>query len=58
MGGEKVIRVDVRVVSATNKRLEEPGFRVDLLHRLNGVSIAMPPLTQALGKSGTVAYYL
>ena len=46
VGGEKVIRVDVRVVSATNKRLEEPAFRVDLLHRLNGVTIAMPPLRE------------
>ena len=48
VGGQKPIRVDVRIVAATNKTLEEPAFRRDLLHRLNGVTIAMPPLRDRL----------
>jgi DNA-binding NtrC family response regulator len=44
VGGGKPIHVNVRIVSATNKPLAEPAFRLDLLHRLNGVTIPMPPL--------------
>ena len=44
VGGRKPITVDVRIVAATNKTLQEPAFRLDLLHRLNGVTIPMPPL--------------
>ncbi len=44
VGGQKPITVDVRIVAATNKTLQEPTFRLDLLHRLNGVTIQMPPL--------------
>lgn len=48
VGGNKPIQVDVRIISATNKPLEAPAFRLDLLHRLNGVTIAMPPLREHL----------
>lgn len=48
IGGRTQIRVDVRVVSATNQPLEEQAasgeFRSDLLYRLNGVTLRVPPL--------------
>jgi two-component system nitrogen regulation response regulator NtrX len=50
VGGEKAIRVDVRVIAATNKQLEkeiEGGrFREDLFFRLNVVPIQVPPLRE------------
>lgn len=48
VGGSKQIKVDVRVISATNKELrkevEKGRFREDLFYRLNVVQISMPPL--------------
>jgi two-component system response regulator PilR (NtrC family) len=48
IGGNKPIKVDVRVISATNKDLrkemEEGRFREDLFYRLNVVQMVMPPL--------------
>ena len=48
VGGEKTIKVDVRVVAATNKNLEklimECKFRQDLYYRLNVFPIKLPPL--------------
>jgi len=48
VGGEKTIKIDVRVISATNKNLEreivKQEFREDLYFRLNVIPIAMPPL--------------
>jgi DNA-binding NtrC family response regulator len=50
VGGTKPISVDVRIISATNKPLEEliaeEKFREDLYHRLNVVQIDLPPLRQ------------
>ncbi len=50
VGGKEVIKVNVRVVAATNKNLEEAarekGFRDDLYHRLNVISFEMPPLRE------------
>jgi two-component system, NtrC family, nitrogen regulation response regulator NtrX len=50
VGGEKPIRVDVRVIAATNKALEDEiagsRFREDLFHRLNVVPIHVPPLRE------------
>jgi len=48
VGGEKEIKVDVRVLAATNKNLrkeiEEGNFREDLYHRLNVIPIHVPSL--------------
>ncbi len=50
LGGERVINVDVRVISATNinlyKRVEEGLFRRDLFFRLNLLPLYLPPLRQ------------
>jgi two-component system nitrogen regulation response regulator NtrX len=50
VGGERPVKVDVRVVAATNKKLEteilENRFREDLYFRLNVVPIHVPPLRE------------
>jgi len=50
LGGKKDIRVDVRVLVATNKNLEgavkNGRFREDLYYRLNVVNITLPPLRE------------
>src|SRR6185437_6297149 len=48
VGSNRPIRVDVRVIAATNRNLEESvrkgGFRSDLFYRLNVFPIEVPPL--------------
>ncbi len=50
VGGTKTISVDVRLISATNKNLEElmsrASFRSDLYYRINVVPLTIPPLRQ------------
>jgi two-component system nitrogen regulation response regulator NtrX len=50
IGGSKPIKVDVRVIAATNKQLDAEiaagRFREDLFYRLNVVPIEVPPLRQ------------
>jgi two-component system nitrogen regulation response regulator NtrX len=52
VGGEKEIKVDVRVLAATNKDLmkesDEKNFRLDLYHRLSVIRIHVPPLRERL----------
>ena len=52
LGGTEQIKVDVRLVSATNRDLvaaiEEGSFRSDLYYRLNVVSIQLPPLRERI----------
>ncbi|MBM3211582.1 sigma-54-dependent Fis family transcriptional regulator, partial [Candidatus Poribacteria bacterium] len=48
IGGFKTIKLDVRVIAATNKNLEKEiikgNFRQDLFYRLNVIPITVPPL--------------
>ena len=51
LGGTKPVEIDVRIVAATNKNLEEAirdggGFRPDLFYRLNRFTIHLPPLRE------------
>ncbi|TFG37363.1 MAG: sigma-54-dependent Fis family transcriptional regulator, partial [Syntrophobacterales bacterium] len=50
VGGDEVIKIDVRVIAATNTNLieeiEEGNFREDLFYRLNVVSLDMPSLRE------------
>ena len=52
IGAARPVQVDVRVLAATNKRLEDEitagRFREDLLHRLNVIPIVVPPLRDRL----------
>ncbi len=53
LGGNQTIRADVRIISATNRNLEERvqegAFREDLFYRLNVVSMTVPPLRDRRG---------
>ncbi|MEH2566019.1 sigma-54 interaction domain-containing protein [Bradyrhizobium sp. AZCC 2289] len=53
VGSDKVTKVDVRVIAATNvdlqKRVNEGTFRADLYYRLNVLSIELPPLRDCAG---------
>jgi transcriptional regulator with GAF, ATPase, and Fis domain len=50
VGEDRDVKVDVRVVAATNRDLDQMGqqsrFRADLFHRLNVLSIKVPPLRE------------
>ena len=53
LGSSETVRVDVRVIAATNcdleRRIEEGKFREDLYYRLNVAPIEMPPLRSRRG---------
>jgi len=50
VGGQRAIKVDVRIISATNmdldKKINEASFRKDLYFRLNTIIITIPPLRE------------
>ena len=53
VGSEKVIKVDTRIIAATNKNLidliAKGDFREDLYYRLNVINLSVPPLRQRSG---------
>jgi formate hydrogenlyase transcriptional activator len=61
IGGSATIRVDIRVIAATNRDLNqavaEGRFRRDLFYRLNVFPIMMPPLRQRRDDIGLLAHY-
>ncbi len=50
IGGNKNFKVDVRIISATNKNIleliDQDKFRIDLFHRINTIHIHIPPLRE------------
>ncbi len=61
VGGTKTIRVDVRIVTATNRDLaamvREKRFREDLFYRLNVITINVPPLRDRRGDIPVLAQH-
>jgi formate hydrogenlyase transcriptional activator len=61
IGGKNTIKVDVRIIAATNRNLEEEvgagRFRADLYYRLNVFPISVPPLRQRLEDIGPLANF-
>lgn len=61
VGGREPLRVDVRIIAATNQDLEKAvagkSFREDLLFRLNGIILTLPPLRDRKGDAKVLAEY-
>lgn len=61
VGAHEDISVDIRIVAATNKKLEEEviagRFREDLFYRINVVEIKVPPLSERKGDIRTLAQH-
>jgi two-component system nitrogen regulation response regulator GlnG len=61
VGGNEVLKSDVRIIAATNKNLEsevaDKHFREDLFYRLNVVRIQLPPLRQRIEDIQPLAEY-
>ena len=59
IGGRESISVDVRLICATNQKLErlisEQRFREDLFYRINDVRIELPPLREREGDAAALA---
>ncbi len=61
VGGRQSIRIDARILSATNQNLskliEEGRFREDLFYRINEIAIELPPLRERGGDSILLANF-
>lgn len=61
VGGSDIIKVNVRVIAATNKDIKQMvrdgKFREDLYYRLNVVEIKLPPLRERTGDVGILVYH-
>ena len=61
VGGNRSIRVDVRIIAATNhdlaKAVREGAFREDLLFRLNVIPVALPPLRARVGDVAQLVHH-
>lgn len=61
LGSRKSIKVDVRIISATNQdveaKIQNHTFREDLYYRLNVFSIMLPPLKERIGDVEELANY-
>ncbi|MEI6154531.1 MAG: RNA repair transcriptional activator RtcR family protein [Deltaproteobacteria bacterium] len=61
IGGKSPIKLDVRIIAATNRDLEEAirekAFREDLYHRLNVVPIYLPPLRERKNDIAVIALH-
>jgi two-component system, NtrC family, response regulator AtoC len=61
LGSNQQLKTDVRLLAATNKNLErlasEQKFRLDLLHRINVLTLSIPPLRQRLNDLPELVQY-
>ncbi len=61
VGGTKDIAVDIRIISATNKKVEQEviagNFREDLFYRLNVIEIKVPPLRERMSDLRALAQH-
>ncbi len=61
VGGTQDVHVDIRIISATNKQLEDEviagEFREDLFYRLNVIEIKVPPLRERKGDLKLLAHH-
>jgi two-component system, NtrC family, response regulator HydG len=61
LGGERLLNVDIRVISSTNRDLnaevQQGRFRRDLFYRLNVISICLPPLRDRPGDVALLAQH-
>lgn len=61
VGGDRTIKVDVRIMAATNRNLKleikNKNFREDLFYRLNVMNIEVPPLRERIGDVPLLAQY-
>ena len=62
VGGDETLRVNVRIIAATNRNLEEEvragNFREDLYYRLNVMPITLPPLRERQEDITELAHFL